>query len=319
MASILFVNSDQPEIDRGWLPKDAMDTLSARGHACLSSDIQSIDDLRRLLEQYPDPIVWPVCYTIGEAVDGPLLTQVLDQLSVRYVSAGPGVVNLSSKLLFKEALSRKARHRSPDYCLADDSLDVFMQRFGFPLVVKSEFSCNSEGVRVVDGPSQLLGAIEELTKRYRQRVFVERWERFREFTVAYVPATDDLPYEAAALEFRLREGRRYIDASAKNDNGLIKFSAPEVPLREAILRLAHEIASDLKIDAYFRMDVLLNEQGALFPIEINFLPFLTRYPPSQSYFPMAFELAGTSYDYLIERLLSPSLDATDPRQRDGQR
>jgi D-alanine-D-alanine ligase-like ATP-grasp enzyme len=306
VATILFVNSLQPEIDRGWKPDDVLHVLAQQGHTCVIANVETRRQLETLISPYDDPIVWPVCYTIGPEVDGLLLTAALEQMGILYVGASATSLALNSKLEFKAALAQKTPYQSPAYYRIE-SLQTFpTHALGYPAVLKTEFSCNSEGVCVIDNQNELKDKAREFTKRFGQRLLVEKWERQREFTVAYFPPVDANTHSAAALEFHLMPGYRYIDARVKSDNSLLRFSKPEASVCHSLEDTATQIAKLLAIDGHFRMDFVANAKGQIFPIEVNFLPFLTRYPPHQSYFPLAFEVAGRSYDNIIDRLLNYS-------------
>ena len=304
MANILFVNSIQPRIDRGWKPDDMLQALAQKGHSCVIATVETAAELRDLVSQYEHPIVWPVCYTIGPKVEGLLLAAVLAEMGIDYVGASAPALALNSKLVFKTALSGKTPYNSPAYYKIESLKVLPIHSLGYPAVLKTEFSCNSEGVAVIDDYADLADKAGEFTERFRQRLFVERWERQREFTVAYLPPSGVGTPSAAALEIHLTPGYRYLDARVKSDNSLLRFSRPENPIRSVLEKATLEIAKLLKIDGHFRLDFVVNATGAVFPIEINFLPFLTRRAPNQSYFPLAFELAGRSYDYIANRLLS---------------
>jgi len=303
VATILFINSIQPEIDRGWKPDDVVQTLAEKGHTCVIANIGTRRELECLISRYENPIVWPVCYTIGPEVDGLLLADALDQMGIVYVGAGATSLVLNSKLEFKAAVAQKTPFQSPTYYRIESVQTLSTHALGYPAVLKTEFSCNSEGVTVVDSLDELRDKANEFAKRFRQRLFVEKWERQREFTVAYLPPVDVDTRSAAALELHLAPGYLYVDARVKNDNSLLRFSKPEASVRCILEDTTTQIAKLLSISGHFRMDFVANTGGEIFPIEVNFLPFLTRYPPHQSYFPLAFELADWSYDKMVDRLL----------------
>jgi D-alanine-D-alanine ligase-like ATP-grasp enzyme len=315
---IVFVNSTQPEIDRGWRPDDAVNEASRLGFAVLMTNVESRSALETLIASEPGILVWPVCYTIGSDPKGPLLSTILEQLGVPFVGAPSKALRLSSKLEFKEALAAQTPYRSPAYHLvnAGEQPNVGI---GLPAVLKTEFSCNSEGVAVANDPFAFAEIFERLSFTYRQRVYVERWERAREYTVAYLPPLLDRKAIAAAIEIRVVGNAQYIDSQAKSDNSRLEFLRPEEKKAIQLEEMTIDIAALLDIDGHFRLDIVENSRGQLFPIEANFLPFLTTSGRNRSYFPIAFELASRlDYRQIIERILTHALKRHAKGERIGE-
>ena len=301
---VVFVWSDQPEIDRGWNPDDAANVAINLGFDVSTIFIKSRSELEALIKNEPNALIWPVCYTIGSDVRGPLLASVLEEIGAHFVGPGSAALSLSSKLEFKAALASRTPYRSPDYHIVNSG-ELPKARIGFPAVLKTEFSCNSEGVAVANGPLSFAEIYEKFSSTYSQTIFVERWERAREYTVGYLPPVLNQPEATAALEIRLSENAQYLDTNAKSDNSRLKLFLPEAEKAAELEKVTADIARRLVIDGHFRMDFVENVRGQLFPIEVNFLPFLTYSEPNRSYFPMAFELTGRlTYKQIIERLLS---------------
>ena len=303
--TVIFVQSEQPVIYRGWIPDDAINELNNLGVGTESVFISSIQDLRSKITSPSQTLIWPVCYTIGPDPNGPLLTAILDEYNIPYVGLNAATLQYSSKLRFKDAVDNRTTYASPRYGLYSDQTHSFAVDVPFPAVVKTEYSCNSEGVWLASDRSEA----EELARAARlhtgQVVFLEQWERYREYTIGYIPACGDAPPLAAAMTMTLVDGRPYLDREAKNDNTLLHFDRPDADVATALEEMTISVAKSLALDGHFRMDVVANSQGKAFPIELNLLPYLTRNAPNQSYFPLAFELAGTlDYRGIVTRIVS---------------
>lgn len=304
---LAFVSSIQPQIGRGWRPNDAAIVATELGLDVLEVRVTSSSELSDLASRHSDILVWPVSFTIGPDVKGTYVTSVLEGLGVPFVGSGSAALAYSSKLLFKGALANRTPYRSPDYLLVEPG-SLSSDRIGYPAVLKTEFSTNSKGVVVVDDSIEFVKACAHLRESYGQTIFVERWERAREYTVAYLPPFKSRKATAAALEIELDSKARYLDQFAKNDNTRLRFRRPSADQASRLEEITTQIAHQLGLDGYLRLDFVENVHGQLFPIEVNLLPFLTRSAPEQSYFPMAFELAGReTYVEIIQHIIAHAL------------
>lgn len=301
---VVFIKSVQPAIDRGFPHRDVAAAVADLGFDVSEIGVVVPNQLEALAVDRAEIVVWPVCFTIGPDVGGLLLTAVLEELEIPFVGVGSEGARYSSKLKFKTALATLTRYQSPDYQMVEPG-EVPSERIGYPAVVKTEFSCNSVGVAVANDPPEFAELYAQLKALSGQLIFVERWQRAREYTVAYMPPVGGNPEVAAALELQLDGGARYIDKRVKRDNTFIRFRQPPVEQAIRLQEMTVDIAHRLHLDGHFRMDFVENQRGQLFPIEVNLLPNLTRSGPNQSYFPLALSLStGLAYQRLIERMLA---------------
>lgn len=300
-AEIVFISSKQPAIDRGWDTQDVKIWLSENGTNCFEQEICSIDDIRELSTLHPSATFWPTGYTVGPDYHSPLLVSQFERLGLPFIGASSRSLQFSSKLKFKGEIDKQPGLNTPAY------VPIFPGTrrnipFGYPAVLKSEYSCNSEGVSRVENQKQLDTQIEEFSQRLSQALFVEKWERRTEFTVATI-CTAAGP-ECAAIELIPRENRKYIDSELKHDNALIEFRTPDEETEQRLHDIAHRIVRWLSLDGYFRIDIVQNDVGRLFPIEINFLPFLTLRQKQLSYFPMAYGFKGWDFGKMIAEIIN---------------
>jgi D-alanine-D-alanine ligase-like ATP-grasp enzyme len=193
---------------------------------------------------------------------------------------------------------------SPPYALLDpDAPSAFP--FPPPYVIKCEYTCDSVGVAVARSPGEALQIARRFSAAFGQRVFAEKWERAREFTVAFIPGHPQ-PL-IAPLEVTLATGATIIDRHVKSDNSHLRFDLPEPVLARRIGDCVARLAEELAIDGHFRVDVLLNSTGDLHVIDVNFLPQMHLHGGAVSYFPMALKRACrlSDGDILEAMLLAP--------------
>jgi D-alanine-D-alanine ligase-like ATP-grasp enzyme len=296
--TIVFIHSDQPLIDRGWTTGSVEHELRRLGLAMQhvkADDQKSLSD--RLAELASHSLVWPVSYTIGSDVDGPLLVDFLDSLGVPYIGPNAASLVLNSKIVFKQRLLA-AGFRTPAYQLLDLESDLSV---GPPCVLKTEFTCNSQGVTLIADVLQLEPIANDFRK-YEQRLFVESWERQTEYTIAYLPTPRDSL--VAVMEMIPLKGHWYVDREVKADNMYVRFETPDAKIYDALSELTKRLVGSFDIDGHFRLDIIENDLGELFVIDINFLPGMNNDSGQRSYFPVALELTyGLNFHTVVCHIL----------------
>ncbi|MBA4076866.1 MAG: hypothetical protein C0508_17635, partial [Cyanobacteria bacterium PR.023] len=110
------------------------------------------------------------------------------------------------------------------------------------------------------------------------------------------------------LELRPKSKAGFYDYEAKYTKGMTEFVLP-AELSEARTAEAQELAKKtfraLNCSGYARVDMIAGHDGKLYILEVNTLPGMT----DTSDLPAMAEVAGISYDQLVERiLLSAGLD-----------
>lgn len=237
--------------------------------------------------------MWPVCLTVESLPDGESLHTELAENDIPFVGAGPRAVRFSSKLEYKSALSHRTTVRTPEHVVVGTT-QLSSHHLGYPVVIKLDNSCNSWGVDVAQDESDLESKVERLAlSAPGSQMFLERWERVREYTVALLPGSKNSSREVAAMEIRLRDSRRgFLDKRAKHTDSDLVFGVPTPDVRRSLQDSTTEIADALGIDGHFRADFVENEAGCLFAIELNFLPFMNWSRDGRSYFPRAMAMSS---------------------------
>ena len=314
--NVIFVHSEQPIIYRGWIPEDAAAELNRLGIHTQSVFISALEELRSKIVYPEQTLVWPVCYTVGADPNGPLLAALLEEHGIPYIGLAAETLRYSSKLRFKDAVAQRTAYRTPAYGSYSAETRTFAVDIPFPAMVKTEYSCNSEGVWFANNRIEAEELAQSAHSQTGQAVFLEQWERHCEYTIGYIAGFGEAAPLAAAMTMTLLDERPYVDREAKNDNTLLQFSRPDPDVASALEKMTISIAQGLALDGHFRMDVVMNSHGEAFPIELNLLPYLTRHAPNQSYFPLAFELAGTlDYTGVITRIVSHAVARAWGRKR----
>lgn len=239
----------------------------------------------------------------GEGENGTVQRQ-LEAWNVPYSGSGP----ISSRLAMDKELSKAEflTHRvpTPPFEVAEEfdanyRMRRMARRIGWPLVAKPIDQGSSIGVSIVQGADGVDAALAEAFKHSR-RVLLEKAIVGRELTVGVIgdralPVCEVLP-AAGFYDFKAKydkqSGTRYI-------------VSPDLPgatakMAQHYARRAHHA---LRCHGYSRVDLMLDEHGDLWVLEVNTLPGMTE----TSLLPKAAAAEGTGFDELVQELIDASL------------
>lgn len=306
MSRVIFVDTPRGKPDRGWLP-DSVANILTHNHIPLS--LHTVHTRRQLLElvarSSPADVFWPLNYTYTEDPTGPYLTEALHDSQAPFIGAGPRATSLTSKLRFKRALSA-AGLATPtwQHLSNDDRGPGFREGSVF---IKAEYSCDSYGVRHCHTEDDLNRHHLELRALVhpKDNLFVESNGGPNEWTVAAIVGPRTL--YAAPMGMKA-ETAPYVDSYAKHHNAALSFPHPDAHCASALEKFAREVTIALRLDGYFRIDIVSKGPEDLSAIDLNLLPALNEDPGEYSYFPMAFQQAyGWAYESTVAQILKQSL------------
>lgn len=189
----------------------------------------------------------------------------------------------------------------PEYALLSASSDFAAVEcsLGLPLFVKPANEGSSVGVTKVKQAGELRSAFEAAAK-HDKMVIAERYIGGGEFTVAVldgialppvriVPATEFYDYEAKYF----RDDTQYLCPCGLAD--------AQVEHMKSLALQAFEV---IGCRGWGRVDFLMDDNGALYPLEVNTVPGMT----DHSLVPMAARAAGVDFDELVWRILAATLE-----------
>jgi D-alanine-D-alanine ligase len=238
----------------------------------------------------------------GEGENGAMQRR-LESIGIPYTGSGP----IASRLAMDKELSKAEflAHRvpTPPYEVAEEfeanyRLRRMARRLGWPLVVKPIDQGSSIGVSIVRDQDGVDAALAEAF-RHSRRVVLEKAIVGRELTVGIV-GNRALPVCEVAPPEGFFDYRAKYDAAA----GTRYVVNPELPgptakMAQHFARRAHHA---LRCHAFSRVDMMLDDQGELWVLEVNTLPGLTE----TSLLPKAAAAEGVSFDELIQELVDVS-------------
>ncbi len=170
---------------------------------------------------------------------------------------------------------------------------------GFPLMVKPAREGSSIGMARVEDAAALAAAWET-ARRHDPLVLAERWIKGQEYTCAI------LGREALPM-IRLETPHAFYDYDAKYRATSTRYLCPcGLPAAEEqrLRRLALGAFDVVGASGWGRVDLMLDDSGAAYLLEINTVPGMT----DHSLVPMAARSAGLDFETLVLRILETSFD-----------
>lgn len=272
-----------------------VDALQAR---CAQVELVDVDGKTLNLPEWTDLAFNVVHGTYGE--DG-VMQADLEKLGIPYTGAGVA----SSQIAFDKIKSKdrfvEAGVITPTHRLLNVAeLSSFEPEF--PCVVKPPCQGSSVGVHIVKDASQWDAAVED-GARYASELLIEQYVEGKELTVGILN-DEALPI----IHIQPRSG--FYDINNKypwmgGNGGTDYFCPADLPddLTLAIQAEALKAHQVLGTEVYSRVDLLLNDQGEYYVLEVNTIPGMT----SSSLLPKAARQVGIEFDELCVRIAEASL------------
>lgn len=255
---------------------------------------------------------------------------LLELLKIPYTGSGVLASALSmNKPLTKRVLSSVGLPFPQSYIIQENdgqSFDAFVKTLPKPTVmVKPLNEGSSVGVYKIDEEDKLSECVKSVLNEFGGAI-VESYVSGQEITIGVLEGHSD--YKAAVngaatrtngaatlekvelvalpiLELIPKSKAGFYDYEAKYTKGLTEFVLP-ANLNESRTKEAQELAKRtfraLNCSGYARVDMIAGHDGKLYILEVNTLPGMT----DTSDLPAMAEVAGISYDALVERILFSS-------------
>jgi D-alanine-D-alanine ligase len=280
------------------------DALQRLGHEVHGIDVDH-DLVRRLRDLRPD-----VCFLALHGRDGEdgTVQELLEILGLPYTGSGVSAcIRCADKVLAKHHMI-DAGLPTPDFVAftetafkqlgAAEALGEIEERLGFPIVVKPADQGSALGLRIARSAADVPGALVAAFS-YSAKVLLERHVRGRDLAVSVLDGV------ALPIVEAVPEGGMY-DFDARYEIGRTSFVCPaDLPIAVAdeAAALAVGVHELLGCRDVSRVDLLVDDAGALHVLEVNVIPGMTE----TSLLPQAADAAGIAFDDLIARLVDQAL------------
>jgi len=279
--------------------------LRRLGHDVLEVDVDQ-HLVRALRGERPDAAFIALHGKGGE--DG-TIQELLEILEIPYT--GPGVLACErawDKVVAKAHFATAGVPTPPGYAFSQDAfrelgageaIPEIRERLGLPLVVKPAKQGSALGITVARDAADVPGALMSALA-YDDRILIEGFVAGRELAVSVIGTAE--PWALPVVEAIPRD-RDFYDFEARYTPGLTDLEAP-ARLPDAVAQEAGTLALQcfrvLGCRGLSRVDMLLDEDGRLWVLEVNAIPGMT----DTSLLPKAAEAAGLGFDEVVERILA---------------
>ncbi|MFJ2546738.1 D-alanine--D-alanine ligase [Pseudomonas sp. NPDC087612] len=227
---------------------------------------------------------------------------LLECLGIPYTGSGI----LASALAMDKLRTKQVWHSlgipTPRHAVLSSEADCISAgaELGFPLIVKPAHEGSSIGMAKVQGVDELIAAWKDAAT-YDSQVLVEQWIHGPEFTVATLRG-QVLPPIA------LGTPHTFYDYDAKYIANDTQYRIPcglDAVKEQELIDLTARACDAIGIAGWGRLDVMQDEQGRFWLLEVNTAPGMT----DHSLVPMAARAAGLDFQQLVLAILAASAPA----------
>ena len=233
----------------------------------------------------------------GEEGENGKLQATFDVAGIKYTGSG----YLGSALAMNKSLSKKLFAQNG--IATPDGITVYSGEapysdVGFPCVVKPCSGGSSVGTSIVYNREDYEKALE-IAFKYERAVIVEQYIKGRELTVGVIDGK-----AMPVVEIIPKEG--FYDYKNKYQAGMTTELCP-APIAsedtERVQRISEKVNDVLMIEAYCRVDFLMDDKGELYCLEANTLPGMT----PTSLIPQMAQAQGKNFGELCEEIIEVSM------------
>ena len=226
---------------------------------------------------------------------------VLDLMGIKYTGTGPLSSGMAmDKGITKMVFEAKGVPTPKGITLEKGKCSSQLADYGmgFPVIVKPCCGGSSVGVCIANNQTEYQAALLEAFS-YENEVVVEQFITGREFSVAVVDGKAYPVIEIAPLQ-------GFYDYKNKYQAGSCVETCP-ADLSSALTKEMQKYAEmgykALNLQAYARLDFLMDDEGNMYCLEANTLPGMT----PTSLIPQEAKAIGMDYPQLCEKLIEVSL------------
>ena len=291
----------------GELFSDKYDTEQAA--AWMRKQSNNLEEVMKTRQEFFGPHVLEICQKAdivflalhGANGEDGKVQSVLDLMGIKYTGCGPLSSGMAmDKGITKMVFEAKGVPTPKGMTLEKGECSSYLSDYGmdFPVIVKPCCGGSSVGVCIAHNQQEYGAALMEAFS-YENQVVVEQFITGREFSVAVVDGKAYPVIEIAPLE-------GFYDYKNKASAGSCVETCPaDLPasLTKEMQMYAEKGYEALNLQAYARLDFLMEEDGSMYCLEANTLPGMT----PTSLIPQEASVIGMNYPQLCEKLIEVSL------------
>ncbi|PKP19192.1 MAG: D-alanine--D-alanine ligase [Bacteroidetes bacterium HGW-Bacteroidetes-21] len=277
----------------------------------LGYQVERIGHIKSLAKALVEGRSWDIVFNIAEGVKGiareAQVPCLLDAWNIPYVFSDGLVLALTLHKAHTKRIIQYAGIPTAPFYEIKNIEDVHAVDLPYPLFLKPVAEGTGKGIdnrSKVENKSELIKFAAYLLDRFKQPVLVETFLPGREFTVG-ITGNDESCEAIGLMEIHFEKTSSLYGIDAKeNYEKCITYSVPEKDIAEACKKVAIDSWKALGCVDGGRVDIRMDQQGVPNFIEVNPLAGLN---PVHSDLPILCRLNGISYETLIGRILTASL------------
>ncbi len=273
-----------------------IDALSTAGVDVVAIDVG--DDLLARLQSEKIDRAFIILH--GRGGEDGSMQGLLECLGIPYTGSGILASALAMDKLRTKRVWQSLGIPTPRHAVLASESDCLQAstELGFPLIVKPAHEGSSIGMAKVNSAQELVAAWQDAAK-YDSQVLVEQWIHGPEFTIAVLRGQVLPPIALGTPHVFYDYDAKYI---ANDTQYRIPCGLDSVKEQE-LIDLTARACNAIGIEGWGRLDVMQDEQGRFWLLEVNTAPGMT----DHSLVPMAARAAGLDFQQLVLAILAESV------------
>ncbi len=287
--------SDERQVSL-WSGEAVYNALIAAGVDAVLIDVKA--DFLEVIGNYDIDWAFPVLH--GRGGEDGTIQAVLEWLNIPYVGSGVRASAIAmDKIKTKQIWWANGLPVLPQMLLEKGfDVDTVIETVGLPMAVKPVLEGSSNGISKVTTAAELQSAFEK-ADQHSSAVMAERWIEGKEYTGAII-GEQVLPL----IQICIAEGGLY-DFETKYITGASEYRCPSdlsAKDEKQLQQLIQAAAKTLDIADWARVDIMVDDDGQPWLIEINTIPGMTE----TSLVPKSAKVAGLDFSETVLTLLNTS-------------
>lgn len=294
---------------------DSMDTVHAiqsaiELHGLATVLLEADPDLPEKLNKEKPNFVFNIAEGSGGRAREAQVPALLSLLQIPFTGSDETALCLALDKALCKRLLATYHVPTPRYCVYSPGAPVRAAGLRYPVIVKPNAEGSSKGIPdvcIAKNAQELHTLVQQNISLYGSDVLVEEYIAGREFTVGLLGNGElvkvfppmEILYHASPIE-----GYNIYNYTVKQEyEKYVSYACPAAllpELEQQMTGMAKKIFLALGCRDLARVDFRLNENGAIYFIEINPLPGLA---PHYSDYPMLAEFCGVSHEDLVYQIL----------------
>lgn len=273
-----------------------IDALTSAGVDVVAIDVG--DDLLARLQSEKIDRAFIILH--GRGGEDGSMQGLLECLGIPYTGSGILASALAMDKLRTKQVWQSLGIPTPRHAVlaSEEDCVVAGRELGFPLIVKPAHEGSSIGMAKVSSEQELTAAWKDAAK-YDSQVLVEQWIHGPEFTIAVLRGQVLPPIALGTPHVFYDYDAKYI----ANDTQYRIPCGLDTVKEQELIDLTARACDAIGIEGWGRLDVMQDEQGRFWLLEVNTAPGMT----DHSLVPMAARAAGLDFQQLVLAILADSV------------